>query len=646
MDQHELSSLERPARANGARESEWSRRLAWRVSNNLPDLVGFAIAVAAAVVIAGILFANYYSAPDLLWRNFHHDRNSHFSFGLDLALALRQFDPVWFFSELDKAKVWPPVHGLVLSAVLAVGGIDYRLAILPSLIGWVMTIALVWLVARRLFSERITGLFAAAIAAVLTAASPAFRLISADVMLEGLGAGLSALALWAYLRAFAQPDDRARWRLLAIVLTVLFFHKGNYWGLMVAALAVSFASEHARRTFDLIRTTLAKIKITASIRRAVRDPLLLLFALLVAVVGYLYWRGPTALMLFGRPVSFYPPENLTTAAYAVLFVWSALLWRRHRAAIDEALGCAGRALLYWHVMPIAISFLLPRRLSRFLWFVGPANNPNGPLDLPQAIRFYWDAFADGFHVAPWVAILAVALAAIGATRIRTLTPGARAVFILAALAFAGVVIHPQHQGRFLSSWVFAVWICAGAGAGVVLSGLLRRYSRSLRSVAAIALVALLAATTAWYRTPAAAYAHSLHPISGPTDLDLVRPYLAELDGAREVGFVTTFGVSKLFSWVLSERCRCRVLIEDLQIDHTHSRQEARDLMAERIGRARARIFVTIDAPGERYSLAEMGWVYPSMVGILDAMAAQTRYVRGNSYELPGHDARATIWHLR
>jgi hypothetical protein len=32
-----------------------------------------------------------------------------------------------------------------------------------------------------------------------------------------------------------------------------------------------------------------------------------------------------------------------------------------------------------------------------------------------------------------------------------------------------------------------------------------------------------------------------------------------------------------------------------------------------------------------------------MVGIVDAMADQTRYLRGNSYTLPIGDATATIW---
>lgn len=621
------------------------RRLAIRARKNRPDIIAFTGTIIAALTIAGFMFFDYYTAPDLLWRSFHHDRNSHFSFGLDLALAVKQHDAAWFFGELEKAKVWPPVHGLVLSAVLLLGGIDYRLAIVPSLIGWVMTIVVVWLIARWLFSDRTSGLVAATVATVLTALSPAFRLISADVMLEAIGAGLSALALWGYLRAFAAPQDRGRWRLFALILTALFFHKGNYWGLMVAALAISFASEHSRRSLDLIRSGVAAINIGAAARRAVREPLLILSMLLVALVAYLYWRGPTAIILFGRSVSLYPPENLTTAAFAMVFIWIALVWRRYRSAIEEALGCGGRALLYWHLTPIAISFLLPRRLSRFLWFVGPANNPNSSFDLPQAIGRYWRAFADGFHAAPWLAVFTVVLAMIGATHVRTLKPGARAVFIFAALAFAGVVLHPQHQDRFLTSWIFAVWICAGVGAGIIFGRMVGGGS-AFKYATAVTSVILLAAAGARYGTPAAAYVSALHPISGPSDVDLMRPYLVELKDAREVGFVTTFGTSGLFSWVLSERCGCRVKIDELRIDHAQSRENVRILMAERLSRTRANILVSIDSSAERYALPEMGWVYAKMAGIVDALAQQTRYVRGNSYDLPGHDARATIWHLR
>ena len=177
------------------------------------------------------------------------------------------------------------------------------------------------------------------------------------------------------------------------------------------------------------------------------------------------------MVLFSRPVSLYPPENLMTFAYALLFARAALAWHRHRAAFDAALGSAfgsaGPILFYWHVVPVAISFLLPKRLASFLWFVGPANvDPQLAYDPIGGALLYWRAFVEGFHVAPWVAVLAVVLAMIGMFGMWR-TPLARGVIVFAAWSMIAVIAHPQHQGRFLASWVFAVWICAGAGAGVL-----------------------------------------------------------------------------------------------------------------------------------------------------------------------------------
>ncbi|WP_420132564.1 glycosyltransferase family 39 protein [Rhodopseudomonas sp.] len=606
------------------------------------DTLAFLIVVAVAVGIAGMMLAAYYRAPDLLWRAFYHDRNSHYSFGLDLALAIRNLDPAWFFSELEKAKVWPPFHGLVLSAVLLIGGPDHRLAIVPSLIGWVVTIAFVWLIARRLVTNRIEGLFAAAIATILTAASPAFRLISADVMLEGLGAGLSAAALWAYLRAFAQPASAARWRLVAVLLTLLFFHKGNYWGLLLVAMAIAFATEHRDGSFRLARR-LGRVKVGSLIISVVRQPLLILAALIAILIGAIYARGPTAMELFGKSISLYPPENLTTLAYALVFLWWSLLWWRNKAAIDAALGVPGRALLYWHLTPIAISFLLPHRLSRFLWFVGPANNPDPNATLWTSAQFYWRVFADSFHTSPAMALPVAALALIGLLGIPRLAPGARVVFLFAIVAWIGVVIHPQHQGRFMSTWLFAVWICTGVGAALLLRRLRGALSVWVRGIVAAAAIASLLAVTIGRPIPSAAYVAAIHPTEGPTDLDLVRPYLPEFDRAREVAVFTTFGTSKLFAWVIRERCRCNRLVDDPFIDSQPTREDVRKLMAERIAQSTADVVVIIDAPDSRYSLPWAGWEYPRMVGIVDAMAEQTRYKRTATYDLPDQQGRATIW---
>ncbi|WP_234827073.1 glycosyltransferase family 39 protein [Rhodopseudomonas palustris] len=604
------------------------------------------ITLAAAIGIAGTMYATYYHAPDLLWRGFHHDRSSHYSFGLDLALAARDLDPGWFFGELEKAKVWPPFHGVVLSAVLLLGGIDHRLGVVPSLIGWVMTIAFAWLIARRLFVDRQSGLFAATVAVIFTAASPTFRLISTDVMLEGLGAGLSAAGLWAYLHAEARPDSPRRWRLLALILTILFFHKGNYWGLLIAPLAVAYATSHWLELATVARTIWTATDARTVLKATVGSPLLLLAALVTSLVAAIYAQGPMALELFGRSVSLYPPENLTTAAYALAFLWWTFTWLRHRTAIDRTLGTAGRALLYWHLTPVAISFLLPHRLSKFLWFVGPANNVDPNYSLIKGGQFYWTVFADGFHQAPWLAPIAIALALIGVIAIPKLTPGARAVFLFALLAWIGVIIHPQHQGRFMSTWVFAVWICAGAGAGVLLSMTRAWLSPLWRGAVAATLAAALLAVNLASPTPKAAAIYALQDASGPSDLELIRPYLAELDGAHEIAMFTTFGMSKLFAWVIRARCRCRTIVGDPFIAGVPSREAARALMADRIEHSTADIIVTIDAPHSRDESPAFGWVHAKMVGIIDAMADQTRYVRGNSYALPIGDATATIWRRR
>jgi hypothetical protein len=57
------------------------------------------------------------------------------------ALAIRIGDPLWFFAKLLKSQICPPAHGFVLAAVLLIGGIDHRLGIIPSPMGWTLTIA-------------------------------------------------------------------------------------------------------------------------------------------------------------------------------------------------------------------------------------------------------------------------------------------------------------------------------------------------------------------------------------------------------------------------------------------------------------------------------------------------------------------------
>ena len=92
--------------------------------------------------VAGAMFADYLAHPDDLWRGFYHDRNGHLAAGMNLALAVKTGDPIWFATQLLATKIWGPVHPLVLAGAFLVGGVDHRIAILPGLAGWVATVVL------------------------------------------------------------------------------------------------------------------------------------------------------------------------------------------------------------------------------------------------------------------------------------------------------------------------------------------------------------------------------------------------------------------------------------------------------------------------------------------------------------------------
>ena len=622
------------------------------------------VAVAAACAIVMFVVANSY--PDALWHGVYHDRNGHYAFGQELALAVRTGDPVWFFRALESAKVWPPLHGLVLAVVLLLGGIDHRLGIIPSLIGWALTVVFAGAIARRLFFDRASGLVAAALTATLTIASPGFRLLACDVMLECLGSALTAAALWAYLRAKeqqaihdaapanAQEDTECKlagcWRLLAIILTLLFFEKGNYWGLTVGSLAIAAVAEAPRRWIAEAREIAQRLDFRFA-RRLTRDPWVLAAAGLAAIIIAIYQGGPSKVTLFGQVVSLYPPENLVTVAYAVVFVRIAVGWRSMRGDLDRSLRPAGRALLYWHAVPVAVSFLLPKRLTSFLWFVGPSNaSPGTAFDLLGGVRVYWQAFVDGFCPAPWVGSLAIALFVFALVRVRSMRPGAIAVFALALMSFVAVVAHPQHQPRFLASWVFAVWIGAGAGAAMLISRLMRAQPR-LIAAAASAIVAALA-FTGWRPPSPTAYAATIHPRGGESDLDLVRPVLPDLlssfppdlGRASHLAYAATFGESELFRWFIREQCHCKAEIDKPWISGLATREQVREAMHSRLASSDAPVFLVVDAPDKVGELAALGWTHDRMAGIMDAMLAQDRYVRVAAHAIEGGEV--SVWRLR
>lgn len=622
-----------------------------------------------AVGLATAMLRAHWSAPEALWTNVHHDRDGHFGFGLDLALALRTGDIGGFVSHLSRSVVWPPVNGLLLAAVMLPGGPDLRLAVVPALLGWILTVVLTAVLACRLVeapaaaapgdprsaagspSAGPAGAVAAAVAGALALSSPAFALLGSDVMLEALGAGLSALALLCFVRAMETPRDSGtgdavrRWRMLGLVLTVLFFHKGNYWGLVVASLALAAAVEHRAGLRRLARAAVAqapRLRPGRAVASLATDPLLIAALAVAVLVAVIYRRGPTSLDLFGRPVSFYPPENLVTVAYALLFARAVVAWRRHRDLLSPALGVPGRAILAWHVLPVAVSFLIPKRLPGFLWFVSPANGPAEATFAPlNTARFYAAQAAETFHAKSAAAVATLALFALALVFKRRWPPGGRAVMILALVGAAGVIVHPHIQTRFLTSWLFAWWVGAGVGAGVLVGALARRWPAVAAIAGATLSAAVLAAAVTLPGSPSAAARAAAIREPGPSTVALVTPLVPDLAGARLIGLVSTTGRTPFFAWAVHVACRCAVPVITPWMSAGSSREEVAREVADWLATTPADRLLVADIPMSALTMKE-----PGFAGAIDALAAQTRFVPRERVAVPAFAATVSVWERR
>ena len=607
------------------------------------DLFAAAIVSSVAIAIAVAMFVAYYRHPEELWRNLWHDRSAHYGFGLDVAIALRTFNPIESLAALEAVRLWAPLHPALLSVVLAIGGLDYRLAVVPSLAGWVMTVVLAWLIARRLFTDRLQGIVAGTVAALFVMASPLFRALASDVMLETLGAALTALVIWLYLRAVEAPHDEARWRAVALALTLLFLEKQNYWLLTAAAFALAVISEAPRAWFAGVRQFIVATGVLDVLRNSYRDPLLIALAVVCAAIVAILLKGPATIQVLGRQISLYPPGNLITVAWALLFARIIVFRYQHRAAFDEQLGPMGRAIFYWHVIPIGCFLLLPQRLQFFLFFVSPANSLETQSFGPSSgVRFYGQALIEEFHAADWSAGLAVALALLAFTQMRRLAPGARVVLILLLLSAAAVVIHPNTEGRYLASWIFTLWIFSGAGAAILVQWLTARLSTTPRALVAAGLVCILVVL----HVPASQSRPAMLLVgtaAGPaSDLDLAATYLPAIAGLRHVGFVLSFAHNPFIPWSVRQQCRCRAVIDMPNPKLPATREQVRQAVVDWASVTPAQRVVVIDTLG-RNNQPNRGWDEEQARGMMDGMAAQGRFERIQTISLPTYPAEITIW---
>lgn len=507
------------------------------------------VALATATVVVARSYYDFLANPRPLWNGLVHDRNGHYDFAVRMALALRGYQPVKFLSILvGQSNVWPPLHGLLTALLIAPGGPDYRLAVIPSVLGWWITTVFAFLTARRISVAG--GSAAGLIAAALVLASPVYRDYSTDIMLESLGAGLTMMALYMYVLAVQEASMRA-WRGLSIVLTLLFFEKYNYWMLTAMALGAAEIFRHPRQCLKSARALSDRVN-RQVVYAEMSNPFNLIAIAILVLMAAVWICRLQPVKLGPYRISLYPPQNLLTAAYATLALRVALSvpaarWRELFS--PSRLQVPSRELILWHVLPIAVSFLIPRRLWMFLWYLGPFNYAAGvPIHgMLWAAFYYAGAAVHEYHPTAWIGWVVAGAFMLALAGCRNWRPGGIAVILLVVIGSALVVLHPNQQSRFLFSWFGAVWLAA---ASAMMSTI---YSRRLPigpgirdpitwTVAIIAFVILVD------------YAAAPRTIPPPlSDLDLSDAYLPALGRFRRVVFLSDMPIGSFVDWTFLER---------------------------------------------------------------------------------------------
>jgi hypothetical protein len=507
-----------------------------------------AAVLGVAVALAAMTYLQFLAVDRHLWDNSTHDRNAHYLYSLRLATDVQQLRVVRFLDDFNQARVWPPLQAMVTAGVLLVGGLDYRLAVLPSLAGWVGIVFFGYLLTKRALSQG--GMVAGLVAALFIIASPAHRAFATDIMLESVGACLTLVVLYCYLALVQsdKPSPRAgRW--FGLALTALFLHKYNYWTLTVMAMVATegtlYPKARLRSVWDIVRGIDWRRRLPGQFRR----PLNYVLAAILVLIALIRAHGDRPVVWYGESVSLYPPHNFIGAAYVVVFLRVAIWWwkegRAWCARLDERL----RQLITWHAWPVAVWFLLPKHLSYFIWFLSPANaTEEQRSNLVEGLAYYTPCVVQDYHPALWCAALAGVLAVCAIFAGRRLRPGAQVIFWMFLLGAVLTVMHPNHKSRYVHSWLAAGWVLAGIGCATLVYGRLTvcipRVRPYLAGAAVVALVGVV--------LPPLRYA-AFSPEGGPhpqavSMLDVTDAYLPEVKASKQAAIFAAVPVKPLAQW--------------------------------------------------------------------------------------------------
>jgi hypothetical protein len=597
------------------------------------------LALLGAVAAAIVVYVNFWQHSLDLWWWMGHDRHTHYMLGLNLAFDIRTFDLVRLFHDFDRMRVWGPLHPMLVGLVELVAGPDHRLAVLPSLCGFIMTVWFAFLIPRRLLETG--GTAAGFLAACCVAASPAHRAFATDVMLESLGAGLSLAAIYLYLVVVQEKSKRSA-ILLGLTLTALFLHKYNYWLLVIFGLTLGEFARQPRAWWDYALSLCRRDRLPTWLVGELKQPLNYLCLAFAAAAIAVVVTGGWTLSLGRFTMSAQEPHNFVTFAYLAFFARLAWWWyRTGRAWSLDAMPTALRTVLMWHLIPVAFWFLLPKRLGYFIWFLSPNNSDQQreSLGFMHGLPTYLTGLQTDYLTMTYGVYIFAALLALGFVSWRWLKPGASALMFFFLIATYLTCQHPMLKYRFMHSWIAAFWIIGSVGLVFSVQQVVNLASRSWAPwVAGATCTVLIGFLVPAFLEPAHAQEGGLKP-ELPSPLRITETYLPALSEAHNPTILSNVSTRFLWTWTFIEQHRHQNMAAELK--NFRSYENNPDQIKHWLATTRSDVLVLIDvAPNTTYDWKTVEYV--DLSAFKQVLAEQSIWVQQQRWQMP-EGVTITMW---
>jgi hypothetical protein len=343
------------------------------------------------------------------------------------------------------------------------------------------------------------------------------------------------------------------------------------------------------------------------------------------------------------------PHNFVHFAFIAFFLRVAWWWiKTGRAWSLAAMPATLRTVLLWHLSAVAMWFLLPKRLSYFIWFLSPNNDDQKreSVTFMHGLPTYLSGLQEDYLPLSWGIYLFAGMLASGllvtALAIfnrQTLKAGSAALLFFFLIAAYLTCQHPMLKYRFMHSWIAAGWIIGAIGLIYCVQALAGVIGEAWRfRASAFVCVLLLALHGPAFFEAGYAQEGGVKP-NQPSPLRITDTYLSALAPFKNPTVLSNVSTRFLWTWTFIEEHHHQNMAAEIKNFRSF---EGNPTMANRwLETTRSDALVLIDIrPLTTYDCKTDEYV--ELAAFHEALAGQTAWVRSQRWEMP-EGVSITLW---